>query len=136
MADQSKIFEVEIITPDRTFYKSEATMIEFNTAAGEIGVYKNHIPLTTVLAPGVVTIHKEGEDNVIAAVHSGFAEILPEKVTLLAEVAEWPDEIDVGRAEAAMKRAEERLAHTTENVDVMRAELALRRALVRIDIAK
>ena len=136
MADQSKIFEVEIITPDRTFYKSEATMIEFNTAAGEIGVYKNHIPLTTVLAPGVVTIHKDGEDNVIAAVHSGFAEIMPEKVTLLAEVAEWPDEIDVERAEAAKKRAEERLASKAESVDVMRAELALRRALVRMDIAK
>ena len=136
MADQSKIFEVEIITPDRTFYKSEATMIEFNTAAGEIGVYKNHIPLTTVLAPGVVTIHKDGEDNVIAAVHSGFAEILPEKVTLLAEVAEWPDEIDVERAEAAKKRAEERLASKAESVDVMRAELALRRAVVRMDIAK
>ena len=136
MADQSEIFEVEIITPDRTFYKSEATMIEFNTAAGEIGVYKNHIPLTTVLAPGVVTIHKDGEDNVIAAVHSGFAEILPEKVTLLAEVAEWPDEIDVERAEAAKKRAEERLASKAESVDVMRAELALRRALVRMDIAK
>ena len=136
MADLSRIFEVEIITPDRTFYKSEATMIEFNTAAGEIGVYKNHIPLTTVLAPGVVTIHKDGEDNVIAAVHSGFAEILPEKVTLLAEVAEWPDEIDVERAEAAKKRAEERLASKAESVDVMRAELALRRALVRMDIAK
>ena len=136
MAEQSKIVEVESITPDRTFYKSEATMIEFNTAAGEIGVYKNHIPLTTVLAPGVVTIHKDGEDNVIAAVHSGFAEILPEKVTLLAEVAEWPDEIDVERAESAKMRAEERLAIKAESVDVMRAELALRRALVRMDIAK
>ena len=89
-----------------------------------------------MLAPGVVTIHKDGEDNVIAAVHSGFAEILPEKVTLLAEVAEWPDEIDVERAEAAKKRAEERLASKAESVDVMRAELALRRALVRMDIAK
>ena len=136
MADLSKVFEVEIITPDRVFHKGEATMIEFNTAAGEIGVYKNHIPLTTALAPGVVTIHKDGEDNVLAAVHSGFAEILPEKVTLLAEVAEWPDEIDVERAEAAKKRAEERLASKAESVDVMRAELALRRALVRMDIAK
>ena len=136
MADDNRIFDVEIITPDRVFYTGKAVMIEFNTAAGEIGVYKNHIPLTTVLAPGVVTIHKDGEDNVIAAVHSGFAEILPEKVTLLAEVAEWPDEIDVERAEAAKKRAEERLASKAESVDVMRAELALRRALVRMDIAK
>ena len=104
MADDSRVFGVEIITPDRIFHKGEATMIEFNTAAGEIGVYKNHIPLTTVLAPGVVTIHKDGEDNVIAAVHSGFAEILPDKVTLLAETAEWPDEIDVERAQAAKAR--------------------------------
>lgn len=136
MADDSRVFGVEIITPDRIFHKGEATMIEFNTAAGEIGVYKNHIPLTTVLAPGVVTIHLDGEDNVIAAVHSGFAEILPEKVTLLAETAEWPEEIDVERAQAAKARAEERLANKTEAIDVQRAELALRRALVRMDIAK
>ena len=97
-------------------------MIEFTTAVGEIGVYKKHIPLTTVLAPGVVKIHKTGEDDVIAAVHSGFAEILPDKVTLLAE--------------AAMKRAEERLANKTEAIDVKRAEFALRKALVRLDIAK
>ena len=132
----AEVFGVEIITPDRIFHKGEATMIEFNTAAGEIGVYKNHIPLTTVLAPGVVTIHKDGEDNVIAAVHSGFAEILPDKVTLLAETAEWPEEIDVERAQAAKARAEERLANKTEAIDVQRAELALRRALVRMDIAK
>ena len=111
-------------------------MIEFNTAAGEIGVYKNHIPLTTVLAPGVVTIHKDGEDNVLAAVHSGFAEILPDKVTLLAEIAEWPGEIDVERAQAAKTRAEERLSNKTEAIDVQRAELALRKALVRMNIAK
>ena len=136
MADDNRVFGVEIITPDRIFHKGEAVMIEFNTAAGEIGVYKNHIPLTTVLAPGVVTIHTGGEDNVIAAVHSGFAEILPDKVTLLAETAEWPDEIDVERAQAAKARAEERLANKTEAIDVARAELALRRALVRMDIAK
>ena len=111
-------------------------MIEFNTAAGEIGVYKKHIPLTTVLAPGIVKIHKDGEEDVIAAVHSGFAEILPDKVTLLAEIAEWPNEIDRERAEAALKRAQERLAHKTDAIDIKRAEFALRKALVRIDIAK
>lgn len=136
MAEDNKLFTVEIITPDRVFYRGEADMIEFTSAAGDLGVYKNHIPLTTVLAPGVVKIHKSGEDDVVAAVHSGFAEILPDKVTLLAEIAEWPDEIDKGRAEAAMKRAEERLAHRTEAIDVKRAEFALRKALVRLDIAK
>lgn len=134
MADESKIFKVEIITPDRVFYTGEGDMIEFTSASGQLGVYKKHIPLTTVLAPGVVTIHKEGEEDVIAAVHSGFAEILPDKVTLLAEIAEWPDEIDKGRAEAAMKRAQERLANKTEEIDIKRAEFALRKALVRINV--
>ena len=133
MADENKVFDVEIITPDRVFFTGTATMIEFNTAAGELGVYARHIPLTTVLAPGVVTIHKQGEEDIIAAVHSGFAEILPEKVTLLAEIAEWPNE---ARAEAAKARAEERLANRTEAIDVKRAEFALRKALVRIDIAR
>lgn len=136
MADDSRIFQVEIITPDRVFHTGEATMIEFNTAAGEIGVYKKHIPTTTVLAPGVVRIKMDGEEDVVAAVHSGFAEILPDKVTLLAEIAEWPDEIDKSRAEAAKARAEERLANKTEAIDVKRAEFALRKALVRIDLVK
>ncbi len=132
MADD-KIFQVEIITPDRVFYTGEATMIEFTSVEGDMGVYKNHIPLTAVLAPGIVTIHEpEGEKR--AAVHAGFAEILGDKATLLAEIAEWPDEIDVERAEAAKRRAEERLAAKAADLDVARAELALRRALVRISL--
>lgn len=136
MADESKIFRIEIITPDRVFYTGEATMIEFNTAAGELGIYRRHIPLTTVLEPGIVKIHKDGEEDVTAAVHSGFAEVLPDQVTLLAEIAEWPNEIDKHRAEEAKRRAEERLANKTAEIDVKRAEFALRKALVRIDIAK
>lgn len=135
MAEENKIFKIEIITPDRVFYTGEATMVEFNTSEGEIGVYKHHIPLTTVLVPGVVTITKNDE-KLQAAVHSGFAEILGDKVTLLAEIAEWPDEIDVNRAEAARKRAEERLSVKAAGLDVARAELALRKALVRIDVGK
>lgn len=134
MAEGNKLFDVEIITPDRVFYKGEADMIEFNTADGEIGVYKDHIPLTTVLEPGVVIIHKDGEQKV-AAVHAGFAEILGEKVTLLAELAEWPDEIDVNRAEAAKERAEARIKTREENLDLKRAEYALHKALIRIDVA-
>ena len=60
MADESKIFQVEIITPERIFYTGEASMIEFTSVEGEMGVYKNHIPLTTVLAPGIVTIRASG----------------------------------------------------------------------------
>ena len=131
MAD---IFKVQIITPDRIFYEGESHFIEFTTQAGEIGVYANHIPMTTVLAPGVVTIHN-GEEEVIAAVHAGIAEILGDKVTLLAEIAEWPDEIDISRAEAAKDRAEDRIANKTADVDVARAEYALRKALIRFDVA-
>ncbi len=134
MAEGNKLFEVEIITPDRVFYKGVADMLEFNTTDGEIGVYKDHIPLTTVLEPGVVVVHKDGEQKV-AAVHAGFAEILGEKVTLLAELAEWPDEIDVNRAEAARERAEERIKTKVENLDLKRAEYALHKALIRIDVA-
>ena len=130
----AEIFTVEIITPDRVFYTGETDFLEFTTAAGEIGVYKNHIPTTTVLAPGVVTIHK-GDEVKRAAVHAGFAEILNDKVTLLAEVAEWPEEIDVSRAEAAKERAQQRLSDRADSIDIKRAEFALRRALVRINVA-
>ena len=133
MAEANNLFQVEIITVDRVFYTGEASFLEFNTVSGEMGVYKNHIPLTTVLAPGMVTIH-EADGNRIAAVHAGFAEILGDKVTLLAEIAEWPDEIDVERAKRAEERAKERLSHREQGIDVARAELALKKALARQDV--
>jgi F-type H+-transporting ATPase subunit epsilon len=134
MAESNKLFQVKIITPDRIFFTGEADMVEFNTADGEIGVYKNHIPLTTVLQPGVIIIHN-GDEQKVAAVHAGFAEILGDQVTLLAEVAEWPDEIDVNRANAAKQRAEERIRDKTEALDLKRAEFALHKALTRINAA-
>lgn len=131
----AEIFKVEIITPDRIFYEGDAEFLEFTTAAGDIGVYAKHIPMTTVLAPGAVIVHN-GEEETVAAVHSGFAEILGDKVTLLAEIAEWPEEIDLMRAEAAKGRAEERIAAKAADTDIKRAEFALRKALTRIDVAK
>ena len=131
MADNT--FKVSIITPERTFYEGEAEMVEFNTVEGQIGVYPKHIPLTTVIAPGICTIH-EAESEKKAAVHAGLAEVLPDKVTLLAEIAEWPDEIDLERARSAEDRARERLANKAENVDLLRAEIALKKALVRQDL--
>ena len=110
-------------------------MIEFTTTEGEIGVFKDHIPLTTVLAPGIVTI-TEADGAKKAVVHAGFAEILGEKVTLLAEVAEWPEEIDLERAEAARERAEERIHNRNDNLDLKRAEFALHKALIRINLAE
>ena len=105
-----KTFDVEIITPDRVFYKGTADLLEFNTESGEIGVYRDHIPLTTVLEPGLVTIH-HGDEEQVAAVHAGFAEILGDKVTLLAELAEWPEEIWSVRKP---QESEQRSGFTTE----------------------
>lgn len=131
MADN--LFKVEIITPDRIFYQGEASMIEFNTTEGEIGVLKDHIPLTTVIAPGIVTI-TEAEGTKRAAIHAGFAEILGDKVTLLAEIAEWPEEINLERARKAEDRAKERLNRKEAGLDITRAEIALKKSLVRQDI--
>ena len=131
---EDRNFELEIITPDRVFFKGEASMIEFNTTEGEIGVYKDHIPLTVIIKPGVLTI--TSEDKKKAALHSGFATIMQDKITILAEVIEWGDEIDQTRAEGARERAQERLKSNQESVDVARAEAALLRALARINTIK
>lgn len=133
MAEGNNLFQLEIITPERVFYQGEAWMVEFTAEDGDIGILKNHIPLTTVVAPGILNI-KEAQGERKAALHAGFAEILPEKVTILAEVAEWPEEIDRDRAKAAYARAEERLKKHTAEIDVARAEIALKRALVRLDV--
>lgn len=135
MAEGNNLFELEIITPDRVFYQGQAFMVEFTAEDGDIGVYKNHIPLTTVIAPGILNI-KEQQGEKQAALHAGFAQIMPEKVTILAEVAEWPDEIDKNRAEEAKKRAEQRLNSHEAGIDVTRAEVALKKALVRLNIGQ
>ena len=123
MAD-SKSFQLRIITPDRMFYEGEVDMVEFCTTEGQIGVLPGHIPLTVIVKPGILNIYEaDGEKH--AALHSGFAEILPEGVTILAEIIEWPSEIDAQRAEDALRRAEERLRSRTPETDVARAETAL-----------
>lgn len=129
MADE-RFFELEIITPDRIFWKGEAFMLEFNTTEGQVGVYKRHIPMTMILEPGIMTIHLDG-GNKEAAIHAGFVEILPEKISVMAEVAEWPEEIDLNRAKEAEARAERRLQTHDPSINLSRAELALKKSLVR-----
>lgn len=128
MADK---FMLIVNTPDRQFYQKEVSMVELATSEGEIGVYAEHIPLTSVLVPCVMAIHEEGGTKK-AAVHGGIVEILKDKVTVLAEVAEWPNEIDVNRANEARIRAERRLKSGDANINMVRAELALKRSLARL----
>lgn len=128
-------YKLRIITPDRVFYEGTADMIEFNTSEGEIGVLPGHIPMTVIIKPGVLTITEKDEVKE-AALHSGFVEILPDRMTILAEVVEWPGEIDLERAEAAKRRAEERIKSHTPETDMARAETALMRAIARIQVLK
>lgn len=131
----AELMKLQVICPDRMFYEGEVSMVELNTTEGEMGIYPKHIPMTCIIAPGVLTITEaEGLKN--AALHSGFIQILPEKVTILAEAAEWPHEIDLDRAEAARGRAEERIRTRDSKTDIARAETALQRAVARINVIK
>lgn len=125
--------KIEIIAPERKFFEGEASFIEFNTTEGTVGIYERHIPMTVVLAPGVMKIQTE-EGEKIAALHSGFAEILGDRITILAESVEWPEEIDMNRANEAKIRAERRI--NDDATDMNRAELALKKSLVRLSLGK
>ena len=131
MAD--KTFTLQIISPTRIFFDEEVDMVEMRTTEGEIGVLAGHIPLTAIVEPGVVKIHQEGKVRE-AALLDGFVEIRGNKVTVLAEACEWPDEIDFSRAEEARSRAERRLASHEADLDAARAEAALKRAMVRLKL--
>ena len=132
MADE-KYFDLEIISPERTFYKGQVSFLELTTSEGDVGIYKNHIPMTNVIVPGIVTIH-EADGIKEAAVHSGFMVILQDSVKVMAEVAEWPEEIDANRATEAKIRAERRLKDGGAGIDLVRAEAALKRSLTRLNL--
>ncbi|MDD6812361.1 MAG: ATP synthase F1 subunit epsilon [Lachnospiraceae bacterium] len=135
MAENDNKFTLKVITPDRVFFEEEVSMVEFNTVEGEVGIYKEHIPMTMIISPGILTITM-GEETKEAALHSGFAEVLPDKVTILAEIVEWPSEIDLERAEESKERAEERIREHAPGTDMKRAEMSLKRAVARINTAE
>ena len=134
--DNEKQFALKIITPDRVFYNGNVEMVEFNTTEGEIGVLKQHIPMTVIVKPGILTITEEEGSVKEAALHEGFATILPDQVTIMAEIIEWPTEIDLDRAQAAKQRAEDRIEKKETETDIARAETALQRAICRIEVAR
>ena len=133
MADE-RMFKLKVISPDRIFYEGEAIFLELNTTEGEIGIYKNHVPMTYIIEPGVLRITESEQVVKEAALHSGFIQILQEEITILAEIVEWPEEIDENRAKEAQIRAERRLSMKESNVNFARAELALRRSLIRQEV--
>lgn len=125
---------LEIVTPERSIAYGEVDEVRVPGAEGSFGVLPGHTPLLAALAVGEVE-YRRGDDTSYVAVSFGFAEVLPDRVTILARIAEAGDEIDVTRAEAAVKRARERLARPAAELDYERARLALLKSLVRLQVA-
>lgn len=124
---------IQIVTPESIVLEQDIRMVTFQGGYGELGVLPRHTPLATAVKPCLVKVKLEDGREDIVPVSGGFVEVLPDQITLLADTAELPDDIDVHRAEEARDRADRRLAQTTDDVDVDRAKAALARALLRLE---
>ena len=128
-------FQLEIVTPEKQLVKGvQAEEVQIPGAGGYLGILPGHAPLITELAVGVITYRTGGETKTLS-VAWGFVEVLPDKVTILAETAERPEDIDTGRAEKAKARAEKLLKSNDPGVDYQRAGDALQRAENRLKVA-
>src|SRR4030095_15570163 len=126
--------QLVIVTPQRQILKETASEVTLPGADGYLGVLPGHAPLITELGVGELAYRVTGGQNGLLAVIRGFAEVLPDRVSVLAETAEFAEDIDLARAQEALKRAQERIAKGGEDIDWDRATLALQRALVRINV--
>ncbi len=134
MAELPEKIRLEIVTPERVIVSADVDMVTAPGVLGEFGVLPGHTPMLTTLGIGRVAYRREGETRELA-VSWGYAEVGPEKVTILAEMAEQVEEIDVDRAEAARKRALEQMARRDEPVDLGNAMEAFEKATLRLRIA-
>ena len=127
---------LDIVTAERMVYSDDVDMVVAPGHEGQLGILPHHTPLMTTLLPGELRIKKGGEE-VSLAISGGFLEVRPDRVVVLADAAERVDEIDVERAEAARKRAKEKLSQQRElGIDGARAEASLRRSLARLRVAE
>ena len=131
----AETFEIEIVTPERVVERDQVTELQLPTPNGYIGVLAGHAPLITELGIGEISYRADNVSYKIA-VAWGFAEVLQNKVTILAETAERAEDIDLARAEKAKQRAEERLRSGNPDTDFDRAQVALERATARIEVAQ
>ena len=125
---------LEIVTPDRSMVREEVDEVQLPGSEGYFGVLPGHTPLLATMKEGELW-YRVGSEKHYLAVAGGFVEVLPDRVTVLAQIAERADEIDVARAEAARKRAEERIARPEPDLDLARARVALAKELVRLQVA-
>lgn len=129
---------LEVVTPDKAVVSEEAQIVVAPGEYGEFGVLIGHTSFLTTLKTGMLRYKDKSGTERVVFVNGGFTEVLPKKVTVLAESADRRRDIDIERARAALKRAEQRLAEarTKEDIDARRAEAALQRAIARIKIAE
>ena len=126
-----KKLKLNIVTPNRNFYDGDANMVIVKTVDGEIGILPDHLPLVSILDIGMIDI-KNGSEEKSATINMGFIQVVNNEVSIFTDSAEWPDEIDINRAQEAKERAERRLKEKSSDLDYKRAEMALKRAINRI----
>ncbi|HHW12661.1 MAG TPA: F0F1 ATP synthase subunit epsilon [Firmicutes bacterium] len=132
---ERRTFHLEVVTPQKIEYSADVTMIVAPAYDGYLGILPSHLPMVTKLTTGVLRIFN-GEKEVKMAVSDGYMEVTPEKVIILAETAELPEELDIPRALAAKRRAEEQLAALAAwDERAIRAQASLQRALTRLKVA-
>jgi F-type H+-transporting ATPase subunit epsilon len=125
---------LEIVTPERALVREEVEEVEIPAAGGYIGVLPGHTPLLATLNVGVLW-YRKGAEKFYLAIAFGFAEVMPDRVTILAQIAERAEEIDVTRAQSAKTRAEQRLSRPAYDADFERARIAMLKSLARIQVS-
>lgn len=126
---------LEIITAERVVYADDVNVVVAPGIEGELGILPHHTPLMTMLKPGELLVRKDKEETYLA-ISGGFLEVRPDKVLILADTCERVEEIDIARAKAAKRRAEERLTQPAPGMDLARAQVALSRSLIRLKVAE
>ena len=126
--------QLEIVSADRSLVNELVDEVQIPGSEGYLGVLPGHTPLLTTLHVGQLW-YRQGQEKHYLSIAFGFAEIQPDRVTILAQIAERADEIDIARAEAAKRRAEDRLAKPTYDIDFERARIAMMKALIRLQVA-
>ena len=126
--------QLQIVAPDRALVKETVDEVEIPGADGYFGVLPGHTPLLALLGAGELW-YRQGSEKHYLAIGFGFAEIQPDRVAILAQVGEKAEDIDVARAEAAKKRAEERMLRPAVDMDAERARIALMKALIRLQVS-
>ena len=126
--------QLKIVSADRSLVNEQVDEVEIPGSDGYFGVLPGHTPLLALLGAGELW-YRQGQEKHYLLIAFGFAEVQPDQVTILAEVAERPDEIDISRAEAARRRAEERLARPVIDMDAERARISLLKSLIRLQVA-